>query len=97
MIELINLNNFILMNSTNSQPKGKKYDRLPNSLQEKTRLEIIGGFFLQGLNLDELASLYNKRKDAVKRIIDTYKRRHTVRSKKGSGRKEKLTDSEKKT
>lgn len=73
----------------------KRLHEWPKSNQERLRQDIIEDYFERDMSIVEIANRYNKRFDNVKRIIDTYKSRHTTARKPGSGKLESLTKGDK--
>ena len=60
--------------------------KIPKSLQEQDRQNIVRDYFEEGLSVTAIADKYDEKVPSVSRIINRYKDRKTTARKKGSGR-----------
>ena len=75
----------------------KEIKKIPKSLQEQTRQNIVKDYFSEGLTVTEIANKYDKKKSSITRIIQSYRAKKTTARKKGSGRSQVITKSQKTT
>jgi len=73
----------------------KEIKKIPKSLQEQTRQNIVKDYFSEGLTVTEIANKYDKKKSSITRIIQSYRAKKTTARKKGSGRSQAIAKSQK--
>ena len=73
----------------------KEIKKIPKSLQEQNRQNIVKDYFSEGLIVTQLADKYDKKKPSITRIFQRYRAKKTTKRKKGSGGSQAITKSKK--